>query len=90
MSDEPVGGLQPDAALSDPEAQSRRAFLVGLGRWSKVVIGAAVFGGLAAGTTQAEAAWINRRGGWINGVGGGGAGWINRRGGGGGSWINRR
>ena len=74
--------------------QSRRGFLIGLGKWSRVVIAAAVAGG---GTLlvdkPAQAGWLNRRGGgrgWVNGRGGGGS-WANRRGGGrGGSWINRR
>lgn len=70
----------------DAEQRSRRDFLLGLGRWSKVVIGAAILGGVASHGTQVQAGvWVNRRGGWING----GGGWING-GGGGGSWANRR
>jgi hypothetical protein len=98
MSDIPVTEPGDIASTGDEERQSRRDFLVGLGRWSKIVIGAAVFGGLAASESDAQAgAWINNRGGgggWINGGGGGwinnrgGGGWINNRGGGG--WINRR
>ena len=79
---------------------NRRDFLDGLGKWSKIVIGTAVFGGaLLSGDDDAEArsawanhgggggGWVNRGGGggWING---GGGGWINRYGGGAG-WINR-
>ena len=100
MSDTPVtdpGDISPTA---DEERQNRRDFLIGLGRWSKIVIGAAIFGGIAASESDAQAgAWINNRGGgggWINGGGGGwingrggGGGWVNGRGGGG-SWINRR
>jgi hypothetical protein len=96
MSDKPV--TVPDPDLDHLDEPGRRDFLVGLGRWSKIAIGVAVFGGLAGSGTNAEAGWINRRGGgggWVNGRGGGwingGGGWINRRGGvGGGSWINRR
>ena len=68
---------------------TRRDFLVGLKKWSTVVIGGAVLGGLLLPPTDAEAgAWINNRGGWGGGGGwiNGGGGWIN--GGGGGSWIN--
>jgi len=65
--------------------QDRRDFLLGLGKWSMVVIGVAAGGALLSST--AEAGWINSRGGWINGMGGGGGGWIN---GGGGGWINSR
>jgi len=86
-----------------PEAQERRAFLRGLGKWSQAVIGGVLLGGGLAVSPQTHAgSWINRRGGgwgggsWINRGGGGwGGGWINRRGGGwgggyGGGWINRR
>lgn len=83
---------------AESELKSRREFLIGLGKWSKVIIGGAVFGGLLAVDNEAQA-WINRRGGggWINNrryYGGswanarGGGGWANRRGGG--SWANRR
>jgi len=96
MIEQPV--VAPDPDLTDAERRSRRDFLIGLGRWSKIAIGVAVFGGLAAHESDAVAgAWVNRRGGWINGRGGGGGGWINGGGGGwvnarggGGGWINRR
>ena len=65
--------------------QDRRDFLLGLGKWSMVVISVAAAGTVVA--SPAEAGWINSRGGWINGRGGGGGGWIN---GGGGGWINAR
>ena len=73
--------------------QSRRNFLIGLGKWSRVVIAGAIVGGALLAEKPAQAGWLNRRGccrggGWING--GGGGGWINRRGGWGGSWVNRR
>jgi hypothetical protein len=81
----------------ESELKSRRDFLVGLGKWSKVIIGGAVFGRLLTLDKQAQAAWVNRRGGWVNGRGSGGGGWANARGGGGwanrrggGGWVNRR
>lgn len=89
--------------LEDEAIASRRDFLVGLGKWSAVVIGAALFGA-TAGPTDVKANWVNRRGGaWVNGGGwvnrGGGAwvnggrAWVNRGGGawvnGGGGWVNR-
>ncbi|MFO1429772.1 MAG: hypothetical protein U1F76_06485 [Candidatus Competibacteraceae bacterium] len=93
------------AESQDPETEeqvlySRRTFLVSLGKWSKAVIAGAVLGGgLLGPEREAQAGWINRRGGggagwvngggggWVNRYGGGGAGWIN---GGGGGWVNRR
>lgn len=79
-----------DTRLDASDAR-RREFLLGLGKWSIVVIGAVIGGGLVH--SAAEAGWINSRGGWggggwINAVGGGGGGWLNSRGGGG--WINAR
>jgi hypothetical protein len=79
---------------------SRREFFAGLGKWSLVVIGAALGGSaLLVSEQEAEAyggAWANRGGGgggaWANrGGGGGGAAWANRGGGGGGAaaWANR-
>jgi hypothetical protein len=76
------------------ERLSRRQFFAGLGKWSLVVIGAALGGtALLASEREAEAygAWANRGGGggaWANRAGGGGA-WANRGGGGGGAWVNR-
>jgi len=75
---------------------TRRDFLTGLGKWSKVVIAAAIGGGaLLAAVGQAEAyggAWANRGGGggaaWANRAGGGGAAWANRAGGGASAWAN--
>ena len=83
---------------SDPDGETsnideRRSFLIGLGKWSKVIVGGALFGGLISAQQNAHAAWVNRRGGggWVNRRGGsGGGGWVNGRGGGGGGWINRR
>lgn len=66
------------------EQMSRRDFLAGLKKWSKVAIGAALLSGPLSMVKDSEAgAWINRRG-------GGGGGWGNRRGGGGGAWGNGR
>jgi len=68
---------------------NRRDFLDGLGKWSKIVIGAAVFGGaLLSADEEAEA-----RGAWANGGGRGGGGrgggaWANGGGRGGGAWAN--
>lgn len=77
----------------ESEMKSRREFLIGLGKWSKVIIGGAVFGGLLTVDKEAQA-WVNRRGGggWVNrrGYGGGGGRWINGRGYGGGGWANAR
>ena len=78
---------------SREELCSRRDFLIGLKKWSKIVIGGALFAAtLTENEKEASAgSWINRRGGW----GWGGGGWINGRGGGwanrrgGGGWINR-
>ncbi|MEY6432822.1 hypothetical protein ABC977_10425 [Thioalkalicoccus limnaeus] len=95
MSDEhnPIGRDSPRedtmGATDEQTRQSRRRFLIGLGKWSQVVVVGAVTGGALLGGPTAQAGWINRRGGggWING----GGGWINRAGGGwGGSWINAR
>jgi hypothetical protein len=96
---------EPAEAQREPEAtanaaeeqalQSRRGFLIGLGRWSRAVIVGAVAGGAMLPGKPAQAGWLNRRGGgrggsWVDGRGSGGS-WANRRGGGwGGSWVNRR
>ncbi len=72
------------------EPISRREYLISLKKWSKVVIGSVLFGGVLTGTNQeAEAGrWVNNRGNWGN-SGNGGGGWVNNRGGGGG-WVNNR
>lgn len=99
MSDQSDLPAVAEAPALDEAQRRRRDFLLGLGRWSKAVIGAAILGGLATHGSGAHAgAWVNRRGGWINGGGGwinrggggGGGSWANRRGGGGAGWINRR
>ena len=75
----------------DQQLLSRRDFLASLRKWSTAVIGVAVAGSvLLPGETASG--WVNGRGSWVNG--GGGGGWVNRggswvNGGGGGSWYNR-
>jgi hypothetical protein len=75
------------------ELLSRRDFLVGLRKWSAIVIGGALLGG-ALPPPETNAAWVNGGGGWVNGRGGwingsgGGGGWVNRSGGSG-AWYNR-
>ncbi|HEX3230093.1 MAG TPA: hypothetical protein VHQ95_14050 [Pyrinomonadaceae bacterium] len=94
MADDPT--IQPgeDINPSDEEERrrSRRDFLVGLRKWSAIIIGSAVLGGALPSQEAKAAGWVNGRGGgggWLNGrSGGGGGGWIN--GGGGGGWINGR
>jgi hypothetical protein len=94
MSELPSNESTPPSDGRDEEANSRRLFLQGMGKWSGAAIVAAVAGVGIGIAPNAQAAWINRRGGWINGRGGwingggGGGGWVNRRGGG--SWVNRR
>ncbi len=91
MSEKPETHSDTASSPLDEEQRARRDFLLGLGRWSKVVIGAAVFGGLVVPAADVQAGWLNRRGGvrgggWANSYGGGS--WANRRGAGG--WINGR
>jgi hypothetical protein len=86
---------------SKEDLMDRRGFLLGLKKWSKIVIGGALMGGaLLNSATEKEveaAGWANRAGGggaWANKAGGGGAAWANRGGGavaapGGGAWANR-
>ncbi len=72
---------QKDETAKDGQL-SRRDFLVGLKKWSKVVVAAALVGGSLGRADNADAgSWINRRG--------GGGGWANRHHGGGGAWGNR-
>ena len=81
----------------DDELLSRREFLSGLKKWSKVVIASAI--GITIASKADAGAWVNRYGGgggWINRGGSwlnGGGGWYNRGGswlnGPGGGWINR-
>lgn len=87
-----------EVSREEQDQQDRREFLGSLGKWSGASVIAAV-GSAAWLATSGDAhagVWVNRRGGWLNGRGGGGSwvnrggggGWVNRRGGGG--WINRR
>jgi hypothetical protein len=70
---------------------SRREFLAGLKKWSKVVIASAI--GISVASKADAGAWVNRYGGGGSWVNSGGGGWYNRGGswlnGGGGGWINR-
>jgi hypothetical protein len=76
------------------DAEERRTFLRGLGKWSQAVIGGVLLGGVLVESRPAQAwaaargyggsAAVGARGGWANRYGGGG--WANRAGGGG--WIN--
>ena len=93
------GAEQIATTAEEQTLQSRRDFLIGLGKWSRAVVAGAVVGSsVLLAERPAQAGWLNRRGccyggggGWINGRGGGGGGWINRRGGWGGSgWVNFR
>ncbi|MCM8620946.1 MAG: hypothetical protein NFW16_04205 [Candidatus Accumulibacter sp.] len=84
-----------DNTADDPMLTGRRDFLRSLNKWSKVVIGSALFGGamlkLGAVPDAEAGAWANRAGGggaWANR----GGAWANRGGtwiNGGGSWVNR-
>ena len=69
------------------QVMSRRDYLLSLKKWSKVVIGSVLIGGILAASRDADAdgGWVNRRGGggWANG---GGNSWANRRGLG--AWID--
>ena len=87
---EKIKETEHQQAESRKELCSRRDFLIGLKKWSKIVIGGALFAATMVGNEKEASAgsWINRRGGWGGGwLNGGGGGWLNRRGGGG--WINR-
>ena len=64
---------------------SRRDFLSGMKKWSKVVIATAVVG--SAASKAIAASWANRGGSWGNRGGGRGGGWANSSRGG---WANRR
>jgi hypothetical protein len=103
MSDDNKPDENADVPTDENEREvqrSRRDFLRSLGKWSAVLIGAAVGGSLldapdAAAWVNGGRAWVNGRGGygggsWVNRSGGGGGAWVNRSGGyGGGSWVNR-
>jgi hypothetical protein len=84
---------KPEANLTEQEDEqrliSRRDFLAGLRKWSAAAIGVAVAGSVLL-PGEIASGWVNGRGGWING---GGGGWVNRAttwvNGGGGGWYNR-
>ncbi len=54
---------------SEPGAATikRRDFLLGLGKWSSAVIGGVLLLGQNE-SANAGGAWVNRRGGWVNGA----------------------
>jgi len=82
---------KPDDSAEDQRLVTRRDFLAGLRKWSTAVIGVAVAGSVLL-PAETAFGWVNSRGGWING---GGGGWVNRAttwvngGGGGVAWANR-
>ena len=77
-----------ESELEERLMLSRRDFLAGLRKWSTAVIGIAVAGTVLL-PGESASGWVNGRGAWVNGGGGGGS-WVNRSGGGGGgSWYNR-
>ena len=88
--------ITKDITEKDITEQSRRQFLLGLGKWSPVVAGIALGGVLIPSAAQAWG-WGNRSGGgnaaWVNFGGGGGAGWgpgwNNWGGWNNGGWFNR-
>jgi hypothetical protein len=100
--DKDIKGQQGDEiSNNEQELTDRRGFLIGLKKWSKIVIGGALVGGalLDPGREKEALGWVNRGGGaaWANHAGGsaavvkpgGSAAWANRVGGGGAAWANR-
>ena len=92
-----------DRASEGEELLKRRDFLIGLKKWSKIVIGGALISGALAAQEASAGAWVNGGHAWVNRLLGGGAwvnggtAWGNHVGGGGswgngggGSWANRR
>lgn len=93
MTDQEHESRLYDAGAMEPEQRERRNFLLGLGKWSKAVIGGVVLGGVLVPVRDASAVgWANRNDGnrtWVNfGGGGWGPGW-NNRGWNNGGWYNR-
>lgn len=97
MADEREIKSGEEANESDEEQRllSRRNFLVGLQKWSAIIIGGTLLTSAlpppeANAWVNGRATWVNGRGGWVNGGGGGGAAWVNRAvGGGGAGWVNK-
>jgi hypothetical protein len=75
MSELSSNESNPPVEGNEEEANSRRLFLQGMGKWSGAAIVAAVAGVGIGSAPQAQAGWLNRRGGWLNR----GGGWLNRR-----------
>ena len=78
---------ESESGAEEKDILSRREYLISLKKWSKVVVGGVLLGGLLASTNEeaeARGSWANRRGGRRRG-----GSWANRRGPGG-SWANRR
>lgn len=64
MTDQEGESLLNVAGMMEPEQRDRRNFLLGLGKWSKAVIGGVVLGGLMVPGRDANAwGWANRNGG---------------------------
>ena len=72
--------LPSDLAAADLEARGRREFLLSLGKWSKVVIGGVLLGGVLVPDQDAKA--------WGGGPGGGAGLWYNS-GAGWGGWVQQ-
>jgi hypothetical protein len=86
MERDPETNRNEQTDSGEKELLSRREFLAGLGKWSKIVLGAALAGGALLAAEQEAQAYGSA---WANRGGGGGGGWANRGGGGGGAWANR-
>jgi len=86
MEDNQAMKTNEESDLEERRMLSRRDFLAGLRKWSTAVIGVAVAGSVLLPGENASG-WVNGRGAWVNGAGGGGS-WVNRSTGGGG-WYNR-
>ena len=73
MADDNHAQQMADTA-EEAELLRRRDYLKSLKKWSQAVIGGVILGALVPGS-KAEAGWVNTRGSWVNG---GGGGWANR------------
>lgn len=74
MADKEREVLQTEPEAVEPDLRDRRDFLIGLGKWSKAVIGGVVLGGALLPGKEAEAVGWSNHGNWVN-LGGGGPGW---------------